>query len=298
MHCVLNVLIFFFRGNDFRPEYLKCVTLRGIFPNASFLGLSATIHSTLLSDVIEKLQFYEDQVEVVHRLPDRPNIFLKVVHKKSNDFEEDLNWIIAEMREHQSSFPKTIIFVQTILQATDIYEYIKVSLGNQAYCEGIRDQAHRLVSLFHGQVGQESHRFTLDTFPKTDSNLRLLISTIAFGMGVEVKDVSRVIHWGKVTSVLCFWQEIGRAGRDGRQAKAIWYPKSNVGEDKPLFEQLKRDQHVCIRKAVLQTFVLGPSDNDYLEKLDSPPCQKLCEQCECQRCLCCSHGLSRCPCRL
>ena len=59
---------------------------------------------------------------------------------------------------------------------------------------GIQDPSYRLLSLFHGQVGPELLDYTVTTFPKPDSNLRLLISTIAFGMGVEIKDIRRVIH--------------------------------------------------------------------------------------------------------
>ena len=83
---------------------------------------------------MDKLQFYEDQVSVICKLPDRPNIFLQIVHQKSYDIEEDLKWVVRELHDKQGSFEKTIIFAQTIMQAADIFEFIKYALGDQLTC--------------------------------------------------------------------------------------------------------------------------------------------------------------------
>ena len=71
----------------------------------------------------------------------------------------------------------------------------------------------------------------MDEFPKHNSKVRVIVCTVAFGMGVEIRDVNRVIYWGKSNSMLEYWQEVGRAGRDGKAAEAIWYPSSAGGRE-------------------------------------------------------------------
>ena len=62
------------------------------------------------------------------------------------------------------------------------------------------------------------------------------MATIAFGMGVEVHDIRQVVHWGRVSSLMSYWQEVGRAGRDGTPARAVWYCTSSAaGNDSVLW---------------------------------------------------------------
>ena len=84
--------------------------------------------------------------------------------------------------------------------------------------------------------------------------IRVLTSTVAFGMGVDIPDVRFIVHWGKVKSLMLLWQEIGMAGRDGQQSKAIWFPKSTVGDDMEILDSLEKDSSTCIRLAILRHF--------------------------------------------
>ena len=94
-------------------------------------------------------------------------------------------------------------------------------LGDKAWCEGRKGEAKgRLVEMFHSSISKDAESRILEEFPKEASTIRCVVSTIAFGMGVQINDIDTVIHWGASKSLLSFWQEIGRGGRDGRSARA------------------------------------------------------------------------------
>ncbi len=63
----------------------------------------------------------------------------------------------------------------------------------------------------------------MNNFREKDGKMRCVVSTIAFGMGVQIDDVDLVMHWGPRKTRLAYWQEIGRCGRDGRKAHAYLY---------------------------------------------------------------------------
>jgi len=184
-------------GDAFRPDYKDVVNLRSIFANTPLLGLSATVTKRVFDDVITMLQLQPTDVTVRALLPDRPNIFINVVRQRSYNEEEDLAWVVDGLRAQGSDFPKTVIFAQSIRQVGSIYMSVMSRLGPKAYVDGQKGPRTRLVSMFHGEVGDSLHQYTMDEFSKHQSVIRLLISTVAFGLGVEVPDIRHVVHWGK-----------------------------------------------------------------------------------------------------
>lgn len=198
----------------------------------------------MLHDSREALRLSPDDVQIVAVLPDRPNIFLDVRHQDSYDAEEDLKWIAEGLKEQQQQYPKTLVFAQTIRQVVDIYEDLKTSLECHAYMSEERAPEKRLISMYHGEIAPALQNYTLDNFRDKDSILRVLVSTIAFGMGVEIQGIKTVVHYGKTKSMLCYWQVVGRCGRDGAPAAAIWYPKSTAGDDHDVFKKIKSDKSV------------------------------------------------------
>jgi ATP-dependent DNA helicase RecQ len=73
------------------------------------------------------------------------------------------------------------------------------------------------IDMCHRTIDQDSSEWILDDFTSTNSTIRCLFSTVAFDMGIQITDVRIVIHWWLLKTVLSYWQEIGRAGRDGEQ---------------------------------------------------------------------------------
>ncbi len=241
---------------------------------------------------LDVLHLNEDTTAYVMLPPDRPNVYLDVIHQRSYDYEQDLRWVAEGLLAEKTAYGKTIIFAQTVKNVYEIYEFIKVTLGKDAYVDHIMDLEHRLVSMYHGKMTPEMQCRTLELFQE-DGALQCLIATIAFGMGVEIKNIRRVIHYGKSRNMLEYWQEAGRAGRDGKPAVAMWYPKSVAGDDKESFEKIKKDTSTCVRQCILDHFKFPLADtknlasNDVSDSLDSLSF-------DCKACKCCSHCRMNC----
>jgi len=82
-----------------------------------------------------------------------------------------------------------------------------------------------MISMYHAHISDPLQQYTLTEFTKTDSVIRVLVCTIAFGMSIEIPDIRRVVHWGPTSSLLSFRQEFGSGGRDGKPATATWYAR-------------------------------------------------------------------------
>ena len=250
------------------------------------------MNEDILKSVKTVLKLKELEVMMVSILPDRPNIFLDVVQRVTHDFEHDLVWLVDGLRNHKQKYPKSIIFANSIRCVGEIFEFFRSSLGRDGFVSGVRT-----YSMYHGQIGKELQEFTLHNFKQGDTKLRVIISTIAFGMGVEVPDIRQVVHWGRSKSILTHWQEVGRGGRDGQPCTAIWYPQSCAGNDRQIFDAMKSNTDKCIRRIILSSLVLPGMDTSYLTKMDARiSCSKNCDNCSCALCMCCSHCKTKCVC--
>lgn len=101
----------------------------------------------------------------------------------------------------------------------DILEHLRES----AYLHQAKGHHNSLIALYHTGMADKDFEYILHAFSKPDSILRLIICTIAFGIGINIPDIEVVVHWGACDSMMDYWQEVGRAGRDGRASKAMYY---------------------------------------------------------------------------
>lgn len=120
------------------------------------------------------------------------------------------------------------------------------------------------------------------SFTQSDSILRVVVATIAFGMGVDCRDVRQVIHYGYSNDIDSYVQETGRAGRDGHPAVAILVKKSKSGKkgDKSILEYASNSSE-CRRDTLFHCF------DKYHRTFVAPLClccDVCCKSCQCSRC--------------
>ena len=182
-------------GHDFRPSYLKISILREIKPEIPVLALTATATSTIIDDISRQLDLKNPAV--FKKSFERENLLLSVI--KTDDKQEELLHILKNIKG------SGIIYTRSRKAC--------IRLSSWLSSRGI------LAIPYHG--GMESAKRTEHQNKWMKSNTAVMIATNAFGMGIDKPDVRYVIHLDMPPSLEDYYQEAGRAGRDGKMSFAV-----------------------------------------------------------------------------
>lgn len=182
-------------GYDFRPSYLRIAELRKLLPGVPVLALTASATAEVACDIMEQLRFAEPHV--LRSSFARANLSYSVRH--TDDKEGQLLRLIRNV--HGSG----IVYVRTREGAERIAELLRN--------EGVE------AGYYHG--GLEHAERTLRQEEWSRGTMRVMVATNAFGMGIDKADVRFVVHYAMCDSLESYYQEAGRAGRDGKRAYAL-----------------------------------------------------------------------------
>ena len=246
-NCYFHILC---RSRDFRPSYGRLNELRALTPKGTpLLACTATVTHGIRKDVIESLEMTD--CETVTTSPDRPNIYFEV-HART-DVESDLNGVVMSLKELKSMAPRVIIYCRTLDVCADLYAHFHFELGDGSYYPPGAEQVsdNRLFGMFHANTPQHNKEVILSSLTRPDGVVRVVFATVALGMGINLRDVNTIIHYGAPQSIEDYFQESGRGGRSGEPARSLVYWKPT---DCRLKKQLEstRDQEVAAVRHYLE----------------------------------------------
>lgn len=209
------------RGETFRKTLLRIGEVRSLVPESvCVMALTATATKSLKLDVIRILGMRNPAV--ISASPSRDNIKYAIV--PSEGFHEAFKALLEGLRRLRTDFPRTIIYCRKFRDCGELYLFFRDNLGD-SFTEPTDAPdlpQFRLVDMFHSCTDQSVKDIIAPLFCN-DSQLRIVIATVAFGMGIDCPNVRQIIHMGPPEDSEAYIQATGRAGRDGFNSIAVLY---------------------------------------------------------------------------
>lgn len=188
-------------GHDFRPDYTRLEEFRQVLNNPTTIALTATATPEVQADIVKQLGLHASEVKLFHEGIDRPNLHLSV--EQAWDDDDKLTEMLRVIDDPELQDGSGIIYFSLIKTLERFSDYF-VSRNIDHVC-------------YHGQLDRTTRRQVQNQFMRPARCLAL--ATNAFGMGIDKSDIRFVLHGEIPGSMESYYQEIGRAGRDGKRSQ-------------------------------------------------------------------------------
>jgi ATP-dependent DNA helicase RecQ len=185
-------------GHDFRPEYIQLGKLKRLFPGIPVIALTATADRLVRQDIFERLQIPEAELFISSF--NRPNIHYRIEPKR-NSYSQLLDYL--ESRRDESGIIYCLSRSSTESLAADL-----------------RDEGFSVLA-YHAGLDKEKRDRHQELF--LNDEVKIVVATIAFGMGIDKSNVRFVVHCDLPKNIESYYQETGRAGRDGLESEALLF---------------------------------------------------------------------------
>jgi ATP-dependent DNA helicase RecQ len=186
-------------GHDFRPDYRNLKLLRNLFPEVPVMALTATATAKVREDIIYQLALERAQLFISSF--NRPNLIYSVLPKRKDSFEH----LVRIIQEHKK-------------ESAIIYCFSRKD--TERIAQNLRKEGFKALP-YHAGLESEVRRANQEKFIRDQA--QIIVATIAFGMGIDKPDVRLVIHYHLPKSIEGYYQETGRAGRDGLPSKCVLF---------------------------------------------------------------------------
>ncbi|KAE9421113.1 hypothetical protein Angca_005737, partial [Angiostrongylus cantonensis] len=294
-HCVT------YWGHDFRPDYLKLSALREVCPDVPWVALTATANAKAQEDIVVQLRM--KHVEIFKASTFRGNLYYDVHMKDNLNMTPEVCFL---QRLHDSL--RSLAHCSPIFFSITLFYFWVCNGSGIIYCR-TRDECDQLARMltfanirclsYHAGLSNKMRDDVQNKWMKNE--VPVIAATVAFGMGIDKPDVRFVVHWTCPPNLAAYYQESGRAGRDGQRSYCrIYYSQADkellhflVRKELSLLKAKKISESARKQQAAAMQFGLEKMV-DYAEKAqcrhisfakyfgedDLPPCRNHCDFCK------------------
>ncbi len=182
-------------GYDFRPSYRRIAEIRRLLPGVPVLALTASATETVAADIMDSLSFGEPRI------------------MRSSFARPNLSYVV---RRTEDKFGQLVRMLSSVAGSAIVY--MRTRDGVEQLCAQLTAEGVG-ASFYHGGLPGEERSIRQEEW--TSGKVRVMVATNAFGMGIDKADVRLVVHYSMCDSLEAYYQEAGRAGRDGRRSYAV-----------------------------------------------------------------------------